>query len=245
VAWGLAEEIVVQGHDRKTCGDGDRVDPADRIDQWRIFLVAASEGLEGALEAVDQVYGQGEDTDEVDGHDPDFLEGDIDAAVDILHGFVMAGVGDHGELVCKAHLDPEVAHVEAEEGEDEDAEEGHVLGGPGGAGDLAGLIVASLGDAVGAGQDDALDGVEEDAGVEADRDDLDKGVVRHKCRVDIERFAAVIREELEVAGHVDGEEEDQEDAGEAHDHFLAQGRGKETGYPVHNRSAVNRTCKIA
>ena len=123
MAWGLAEKIVVQGHDRKTCGDGDRVDPADRIDQWRIFLVAASECLEGALEAVDQVYGQGEDTDKVDGHDPYFLEGDIDAAVDILHGFIMAGVGDHGELVCKAHLDPEVAHVEAEEGEDEDAEE--------------------------------------------------------------------------------------------------------------------------
>ncbi len=126
------------------------------------------------------------DADEVDGDDPYFLEGDIDAAVDILYGFVVAGVGDHGELVCKAHLDPEVAHVEAEEGEDEDAEEGHVFGGPGGAGDFAGAYLPPLAMRLARARSDALDGMEEDTGVEAYGDHPDEGVFGHKSRVDIE-----------------------------------------------------------
>lgn len=193
-----------------------------------------AEGLEGALEAVDQVDGQGEDADEIDDDDPDILEGDIDAAVDILDGFFVAGVGDHGELIGKAHLDPEITHVQAEEGEDEDAEQGHVFRGPGGAGDFAVGVFAAFGAAVHQGQGDPLDRMEDDEGVEAQRDDQDKLVFGHEGRVDIEGPAAVIREELEVAGHVDDEEEDQEEAGEAHDDFLAQARGKETGYPVHS-----------
>ncbi len=44
----------------KPAAISDRVDPTDRVDQRGVFLVAASEGLEGALEPVDQVYGQGE-----------------------------------------------------------------------------------------------------------------------------------------------------------------------------------------
>jgi len=128
--------------------------------------------------------------------------------------------------------------VEAQEGEDQDTEEGHVFGGPGGAGDFTVGVFAAFGFAVSQGQGDPLDGMEEDTGVKSYRDDPDKGVFGHKGRVDIEGPAPVIGEELEVAGHVDDEEEDQEDAGEAHDHFLSQGRGKEAGYPVHNRSAV-------
>ena len=128
--------------------------------------------------------------------------------------------------------------MEAQEGEDQDTEEGHILGSPGSTGDFAVGVFTAFGFAIGQGQGDPLDGMEEDAGIEAYRDDPDKGVFGHKSRVDIEGPAAVVREELQVAGHVDDKEEDQEDAGKAHDHFLSQGRGKEAGYPVHNRSAV-------
>jgi len=55
--------------------------------------VGDAQGLEGALEPVYEMYGQGKDADEIDNDDPEFLEGDIDAAVDILYGFFMAGVG--------------------------------------------------------------------------------------------------------------------------------------------------------
>lgn len=164
------------------------------------------------------------------------LEGDIDAAVDILDGDVMTGVGDHGERICKAHLEPEVAHMEAKEGEDQDAEDCHIFRSPGGAGDLTGVMPGAFGFPVGQPEGDTLDGVEDDKGIQTDGDDLDKGIMRHKSRVDIEGAAAVVCEKLQVAGHVDDKKEDQEEAGEAHDQFLSDGRGKETGNPVHNRS---------
>ena len=94
---GLAEKVVVQRHDGKARADRDRVDPAEGVDQRGVFLVCESQCLEGALKAVDQVEAEGGDADQVDGYEPEFLEGDIDSAVDILYGFVVAGVGDHGE----------------------------------------------------------------------------------------------------------------------------------------------------
>ena len=86
---------MVQWHDGETAADNNRVDPANGIDQRGVFLVRDAECLKGALEAMDQVDSQGEDTDEIDEDEPDILEGDIDTAVDILDGFVVAGIGDH------------------------------------------------------------------------------------------------------------------------------------------------------
>ena len=77
-------------------------------------------------------------------------------------------------------------------------------------------------------------GMQQDKGVQTYGDHLYDRVMRHESRVDIEGAATVIGEELEVARHVDDKEDDQEKAGEAHDHFLAQARGKKTGYPVHS-----------
>ena len=183
-----------------------------------------------------QVDGQCEDPYEVNGDQPDLLEGDVDAAVDVLDGFVMAGISDHGQLVRKPHFDPEIAHVDTQEGEDQDTEDGPILGGPGSAGDLAGLVFGAFGFAVGQPEGDPLDGMEDNKGVQADRDDLDNGIVRHKSRVDIEGAASVVRQELEVSGHVDDQEGDQKQASQAHNHLLAQGRGEKTGKPVHSRS---------
>ena len=81
---------MIQRHDRETAADHDRIDPTDDVDGLGVFLVGDAESLEGALKAVDQVDSQGEDADKVDDDDPDILEGDIDAAVDILDSFVMA-----------------------------------------------------------------------------------------------------------------------------------------------------------
>lgn len=119
--------------------------------------------------------------------------------------------------------------MQAEESKDQDTQEGHILRCPGGTGDFSGFVVAALGQAIGPREQDPLDGMEQDAGIQANGDDLDDRVVRHEGGVDIERSSAVIRQELEIAGHVDDEEEDQEDAGEAHDDLLSQGGGQETG----------------
>ena len=150
---------MIQWHDSEARADRDRVDPAEGVDQRGIFLVCEPQRLEGALEAVDQVEAQGGDTDEVDSHEPQLLEGDVNSAVDILYRFVVAGIGDHGERGGKAHLDPEVGHVETQEGEDQDTEESHILGSPGGTGDFAVGVFAAFGFAVGQGQGDTLDGV--------------------------------------------------------------------------------------
>ena len=150
---------MVQWHDCKTTADHNRIDPADDIDGRGVFLMGDAQGLKGALEAMDQVDGQGEDTDEIDSDKPDILKGYIDAAVDVLDGFFMAGVIDHRKLVGKAHLDPEVAHVEAQEGEDQDAQQGHIFRGPGGAGDFAVGVAAAFGFLVHEGQCDSLDGM--------------------------------------------------------------------------------------
>ena len=124
--------------------------------------------------------------------------------------------------------------MKTQEREYQDTEQGHIFGGPGGAGDFAVGVFAAFSAAVLQRQGDPLDGVEHDKGVQAQGDDQDKLVFGHEGRIDIEGPAPVVREELEVAGHMDDEKEDQEEAGEAHDHFLAQARGKETGYPVHS-----------
>ena len=68
--------------------------------------------------------------------------------------------------------------------------------------------------------------------------------MRHKSRVDIEGFASVIGQQLQVAGHMDDQEDNQEKAGEAHNHLLPEGRGEKTGKPVHNRIGLKSACKI-
>lgn len=67
---GLAKEIVVERHDRKSRADDDRVDPSDGIDERGIFFMGQTQGLEGTLKTMDQVHGQGQDANEVDNDDP-------------------------------------------------------------------------------------------------------------------------------------------------------------------------------
>ena len=159
---------MIQWHERETSADHDRIDPSDGVDQWGVFLVVDPERLERALEAMDQVNCQRKNANEINGDQPELLEGDIDTAVNILDGFVMTRVGDHGELIGKAHLNPEVTHVDAEEGEDEDSQQGHVFGSPGCACDFAGLVIGAFGFTVGQPEHDPLYGMEDDEGVEAD-----------------------------------------------------------------------------
>ena len=217
---------MIQWHEGKTTTDHDRINPSDDVDRSRIFLMGYPEGLKGALKAMDQVDRKSKHSDQVNDDEPKILKGDIDTAINVLDGFVMTGVGDHGKLVSKAHFDPEVTHVDAEEGENEDTQDGHVFGGPGGAGDFAFGIFGAFGTAVHEPEGDSLNRMYDNEGIQADGDKLDEGVMRHESRVDIEGAAPVIGKELEVAGHVNDEKEDQEEAGETHDDFLAQARSK-------------------
>jgi len=183
---------MIQWHERETSADHNRIDPSNGVDHWSVFLVVDAERLERALKAMHQVNGERKHSDEVDGHQPELLESNIDPAVDVLDGFVMARVSDHGELIGKAHFDPEVTHVDAEEGKDQDSQQGHVFGRPRGTCDFAGLIIGAFGFAIVQPEDDPLDGMKDDKGVEAYRNHLDDDVVRHESRVDIEGAAAIV-----------------------------------------------------
>lgn len=182
--------------------------------------------------------GECKNTEEINGYHPEFLEGDIDTTVNILNGFIIAGVRDDLKIFGDAHLPPEITHVKAQESKDEDTEQSHVFGGPGRSGHFAAGIPGALGDAVGAEEDDSLNRVEEDKGIESDRYDPDQRVLRHKRRVDIEGFSSIIGQQLQVAGHVDDQEGNQEEAGEAHDHFLAHRGSQKSGKPGHNRNSL-------
>lgn len=159
------DEIMVQGHDGKAGGSDDGIHPADGADGGSVFFMTDSQGLESALETVDEVDAEDNRTDDIDKDEPPLLEGDVDAAIDILDGFGMAGVGDHRQLIRKAHLDPEVAHVEAEEGENEDPEQGHVFGSPGSSCHTATLVAHAFRFPVFLPEKDTLNGMQEDAGV--------------------------------------------------------------------------------
>ena len=156
---------MVQGHDGKAGGSGNGIHPTDRADGRGVFFMIDSQGLESALETVNEVDAEGDGADDIDEDEPPLLERNVDATIDILYSFGMAGISDHGQLICKAHFDPEVTHMKAEEGENEDAEEGHVFGGPGGSCYPATLIPHTLCFPVFIPEEKALDGVEEDPGV--------------------------------------------------------------------------------
>ena len=158
---------MVQRHKGKTSADHNRINPTKDVDRCGIFLMGYPECLEGTLKTMDQVDCQGKDTDQVNDDEPEILEGDIDAAIDILDGFIMAGIGDHAELVGKAHFRPEITHVYAQEGENEDPQQGHIFGGPGGTGDFAFGVFGAFGAAVHKPEGDPLDGMEDNKGVEA------------------------------------------------------------------------------
>ncbi len=234
---------MIEWHDRESAADQDGIDPSDRIDERSVFFMIDAQGLKGALETMDEVNGEGKNTDEIEGYNPYFLESYIDPAIDILNSFVMSGVGNHGELVRKSHFDPKITHMEAQECKNEDAEQGHVFGGPCGPGHFSACVFRSLGDPVGPGKQDSLDRMEQDKGVKSDRNDLDQGVVRHESRVDIEGFASVVCQQLQVAGHVYYQEENQKKAGEAHNHLLAKRGGEKTGKPVHNRICLKSPAR--
>ena len=153
---------MIERHDRKSTADQDGIDPSNCIDQRSVFFMVDAQGLKGTLKSMYEVNRQGKYSDEINGHDPDLLEGYIDPAVDILNCFIMSGVGDHRELVRKPHFDPEVTHVDAQEGKNQDAEEGHVFGGPGGSGYFSTCVFRAFGDPVGSGEHDPLDRMEQD-----------------------------------------------------------------------------------
>lgn len=89
---GLAKKEMVKGHDGKSATDQDGVDPSDHVDGRRIFFMVDPQGLKGALESVDEVDGKCEYADQIRRHDPDLLESDIDAAVDVLNGFIVTRI---------------------------------------------------------------------------------------------------------------------------------------------------------
>lgn len=140
---------MVQWHECESSADHDRIDPTNGVDQWSVFPVIDAQGLERALETMNQVNSEGKNTDKIDGYQPELLESDVDATINVLDGFIMTRVGDHGELIGKAHFDPEITHVDAQEGEDQDAQHGHIFGSPGGPCDFSGLVIRAFSFAVG------------------------------------------------------------------------------------------------
>ena len=88
---------MVQGHDRKSDTYSNGEDPSGRFNERGVFLMIQAECLESALKTVNEVKRQCDHADHVDDYDPEFLEGDIDAAVNVFDGFIVARIVDHAE----------------------------------------------------------------------------------------------------------------------------------------------------
>jgi len=86
------------------------------------LLVIPTNGLEHAPETVLQVEEQGDEPYDITGQNPRIAEGGNEEIIRILclctHEFL------------QLHLGPEVGEVETEQTQDDDAQDGHVLGAP-------------------------------------------------------------------------------------------------------------------
>jgi hypothetical protein len=66
-------------------------------------------------------------------------------------------------------------------------------------------------------------------------DRLDEGIVAHKVSVRVKCFTTIVFKELQVAGEVYYEKENQKESGKTHQDFSSQRAGEEINYPLHSK----------
>ena len=194
---------------------------------------------------------QGDHRDDVDQDDPPLLKALRDLVVQVAHRVAAFDVRNR---VAKLHGVPEVAHVDAQEDENDGAQQRRVGGGsPGrmcrsrldGVDSIAAL--AAAGGAVAVPECESLDGVKRKARVQTVAKSADERIRGHEVSVVVEGNSFISPKQLQVAGEVDGQERDEEQTGEAHDDLLADRGGDEAYEPIHRRagSAFAYVAKVA
>ena len=117
---GLDEGIDRSGDEEEDDDAGN--DNADDFEPLEPGLSAPADGLEHAPETVHEVKPYGGEPDEVEDKDPPLAERGVQEKVRVVLEVTDA------EHLGKLHLGPEVSKVEADETEDYDAQDKHVLG---------------------------------------------------------------------------------------------------------------------
>ena len=131
---GLDEGVDRSGDEQED--NKGRDDHTDDLEPLEPGLPTPADGLEHAPEAVHEVEPDGGEPNEIEDEDPPFAERCVKQQIRIV--LEIANAEHLGEL----HLGPEMGQVEADETEDDDAENQHILGGPGVRFGLAGHFVA-------------------------------------------------------------------------------------------------------
>ena len=118
---GLDEDI--DGGAQEQEDDQGAHDDADDLEAGQPLLVVPADGLEHGPETVVEVEPDGDEPHHVDGKDPPVTEGIEQQQIRILS----LAAHEFAEL----HLGPEVGEMEGDQAQDDNAQDGHVLGGPG------------------------------------------------------------------------------------------------------------------
>ena len=231
---GLDECVDGCGDEEEDDEGGD--DHSDNLEALEPGLPAPADGLEHAPETVHEVKPHGGEPDEIEDKDPPLAERCVQEKVRVV-----LEVADP-EHLGKLHLGPEMGEMEADEAEDHDTEDEHVLGGPGVSGGLAGHFVtlpAAAGLDVLPGKPASVDDVDEEAQRKDGNHDVDESRA-HEIASELEQ-SVTCREQLVVICHdtvlagkgiddrekVDGtvqqKEDDKESTTDALDEFLSDG----------------------
>ena len=232
---GLDESVDCGGDEEQADDASD--DDADDLEPLEPGLAAPSEGLEHAPETVDEVQADSHEPYYIEEDDPPLAERDVQEKVGIV--LIIADA----EHFRKLHLGPEVGEVEADESDDDDAEDEHVLGRPGVGRGLARHFIAlpaTAGLEVLPGEPAAVDDMDEESQCEDRNHDGDEAGA-HEVAAELEETVAG-REQLlvserravlpgegvddreEVDGPVKQEENDKECSSDALDEFLSDRR---------------------
>ena len=194
-------------------GDQDGDDFGGGAEDWGVDGMAEAQGLEDAPKAVIEVIAEHDHGDDVEERDGPGLEASDDVIVDVVFDERAAGMN---------HAKGEVEQVEDDEGEDDRAAPDHGAGGVGGM--LVDLF--NVGDgASGALKKDKLPGgpdVEEYGDEQGDAGSPEKrGHGMERGGIGIKFFGGDI--DLEVAEEMGDDETEEDNAGDGHDGFFADG----------------------
>ncbi len=229
------DEGIDGGGDEEEDDEGRYYD-SDDLEPLEPGLPAPADGLEHAPETVYEVEPDSGEPDEIEDKDPPLAEGCIEQQVGIV--LIIADAEHLREL----HLGPEVGKVEADETEDDDTEDKHVLGGPGIGSCLAGHFVtlhSSTGLDVLVRKPASVDNMDEEAkGKDGHHDgdeprahevasELEQAVTCREELVIIGRNAVLAGERVddreEIDGTVQQKEDNKESTTDALDEFLSDG----------------------
>ena len=231
---GLDESVDRSGDEEEDDDAGD--DNADDLEPLEPGLSAPAYRLEHAPETVYEVEPDGDEPNDIEDEDPPFAERGIQQEIGVV--LIIA----HTEHLGKLHLGPEMGEVEADETEDDNAEDEHILGGPGISFGLAGHFIAlpaSAGFHILPRQPAAIDDMDQETERE-DRDHDGDESGAHEVAAELEQ-AVSCGEELLVSSHdavlagervddreevdstVQQKEDDKESTTDALDEFLSDG----------------------